>query len=223
MKLSTIGLLAGAALALVSATAADATVFVSYKLGAGAITPLANGATDATFSGNIGPYQLVAAVGSLGTSPQILASSLTVKKNGTNTTPLWVYVTATNIAGTVGDLTSAFTENTLPSGWTVDEATYYDLGNGDHALTNLLSTELETMLAKQSDVASPGALHGPLSLTHVYEIMPSTTSGQALSTITLSGVTVPEPATWALMLGGFGLAGLSLRSRVAKYKVGYVS
>jgi hypothetical protein len=39
----------------------------------------------------------------------------------------------------------------------------------------------------------------------------------------LSVGSVPEPATWALMLGGFGLAGLTLRGRVAKYKVGYTA
>jgi hypothetical protein len=29
----------------------------------------------------------------------------------------------------------------------------------------------------------------------------------------LSGITVPEPASWALMIGGFGLAGASLRAK----------
>jgi hypothetical protein len=32
----------------------------------------------------------------------------------------------------------------------------------------------------------------------------------------LSVAPVPEPATWAMMLGGFGLAGIVLRGRVAK-------
>jgi hypothetical protein len=39
----------------------------------------------------------------------------------------------------------------------------------------------------------------------------------------LSVPSVPEPATWALMLGGFALAGLTLRTSIARYKVRYAA
>jgi hypothetical protein len=37
--------------------------------------------------------------------------------------------------------------------------------------------------------------------------------GGSFDTIKIGGVGVPEPATWALMLGGFGLIGVTLRRR----------
>jgi hypothetical protein len=37
------------------------------------------------------------------------------------------------------------------------------------------------------------------------------------------GSTVPEPASWVLMLGGFGLAGAALRTRVPKQKIAYTA
>lgn len=39
---------------------------------------------------------------------------------------------------------------------------------------------------------------------------------QALSHLIFFGTAVPEPATWAMMLGGFGLAGASMRRRKAQ-------
>jgi hypothetical protein len=47
------------------------------------------------------------------------------------------------------------------------------------------------------------------------------TGGSSATQVSVLGVaSVPEPATWAMMLGGFGLAGLTLRKR-STTKVGY--
>jgi hypothetical protein len=40
-----------------------------------------------------------------------------------------------------------------------------------------------------------------------------TSSGNSFEFDTLGGVGVPEPSSWALMIGGFGLAGATLRAR----------
>lgn len=40
-----------------------------------------------------------------------------------------------------------------------------------------------------------------------------TSTGNSFEFDTLAGVSVPEPATWALMIGGFGLAGGMLRAK----------
>ena len=44
----------------------------------------------------------------------------------------------------------------------------------------------------------------------------SLSSQAAIDGVQLNGAAVPEPASWAMMVSGFGLAGLALRSRVRK-------
>jgi hypothetical protein len=48
---------------------------------------------------------------------------------------------------------------------------------------------------------------------------PSTSStffGLALDNVSIATLAVPEPATWAMMIFGFGAAGVSMRARKQK-------
>lgn len=67
--------------------------------------------------------------------------------------------------------------------------------------------------------ASSGFLAGLNTLTF------TVTDGGAPSALLVSGLagtaSVPEPAAWALMLGGFGLAGAAMRRRRAAVRVTY--
>ena len=53
---------------------------------------------------------------------------------------------------------------------------------------------------------------GPTTLQFTSVDDPSSAFGPVIGGVSVSGA-VPEPATWALMLGGFGLAGVALRRR----------
>lgn len=74
-----------------------------------------------------------------------------------------------------------------------------------------------TNLALGSTVAS----NGDLSIMSGYgqgALFGNTNNGRAFNgTLTYTGGAVPEPASWALMIGGFGLVGASMRRRRASF------
>jgi hypothetical protein len=97
--------------------------------------------------------------------------------------------------------------NFLTPGWTVTESTYEDNSNTVFGTMNLLSTH--TFTSGPAAVASLAMVNitSPFSVTELYQISSGGLSGAANDTIDLSAATVPEPATWAMMLLGFaGLA-----------------
>ena len=65
--------------------------------------------------------------------------------------------------------------------------------------------------ANQNDFSSFFGVNGLGTITSV-QLFPND-GGFLLVDEVMSGDAVPEPATWALMLGGFGLAGVALRRR----------
>jgi hypothetical protein len=59
-----------------------------------------------------------------------------------------------------------------------------------------------------------GGFFGLTSTDSITSIKVSQAGGYAvIDNVSFSGGTVPEPATWAMMVGGLGLVGVSLRSR----------
>jgi PEP-CTERM motif len=126
---------------------------------------------------------------------------------------LSVYVTETGLttpAGTV-PFTSTFTGNTIPSGWTVKEQTFLDTANGVFAVSggtvDMLGSQTFTSFGVNQQYASV-ATGSDYSLTELYTI---TSTGVGTSNDTIDISAVPEPATWAMFLVGFGGIGFMMR------------
>jgi hypothetical protein len=150
----------------------------------------------------------------IGIAPTLLNSTtIDTRFGGERPSTIDVYVTRTDVSGPMpaGGYKSSFTNNILPTGWTVRERTYVSAANA--LFTGTLLGD-KTFLTPGTETQFDGALAGgaPYSVTTRYTIA-ATGSGSALSTITLSSAAVPEPGTWALMITGFGGAGALLRRR----------
>lgn len=56
--------------------------------------------------------------------------------------------------------------------------------------------------------------NSPLVATSVvFSVGPDNDSAMGIGEVQFFGGAVPEPASWAMMVGGFGLAGLAMRRR----------
>jgi hypothetical protein len=139
------------------------------------------------------------------TSPSLLNSNSINVSSGTAGT-LQVYVSESGITTPTGlqNFLSAFTENALTAGFTVQEQTFLDAADGVYALTTGLGNTMFTAIGTDTQLNAANAGTGPYSLTAVYTIT-STGSGSANSTI---NVAVPEPAS--LTLFGTALVALGL-------------
>jgi hypothetical protein len=140
--------------------------------------------------------------------PSILdTSALDATASGAGT--LNVFVTETGITAPIGTpfFNSGFTLNNLTAGWTVQEQTFLSSGNGLFTGTALGSQMFSAIGAvAQSDSGATGA--GPYSITAEYTII-ANSIGNSNATIDISAV--PEPATWGMMLIGFGAVGFMMR------------
>jgi hypothetical protein len=173
----------------------------------------------ANFLGTYGNFSVNILTGLQGTAPNIFDSSAqdqlsTSFSSGTIT----VWATITGLTAPIGASTaffSGFTTNFLPTGWTVQEKTFLDAGNGIFTTTTPLGSHtflgdpLDVQKASEVDLAS--ILAGPYSVTEEY-IVTASGAGEANSTIDVASA-VPEPATWAMMLAGLFGIGFMLRGR----------
>lgn len=135
-------------------------------------------------------------------NPEVLNSN-SLNISGSTSGTLYIYVTSSGLLepNGYGNLLSSFTTNTITSGWTVTESTYYDLGNGVFSLANLAGSATFT----KSNSTGTGStliadLTGPYSITEVYEIQ---ALGKGSSNDTINTSFVPEPS-------GLGILGLGL-------------
>jgi hypothetical protein len=220
--MSSLKILAGAtalsaALAFSGAAGAATLITIGTSVNNGVtITDKASGASSALFLGSVGGFSVDIASATFGPMPVLLNSTtndVRTKTSGTST--LDVFVTIQGLTKTIihHGFFSGFTENLLPTGWSVVETTYLDNSNIKYGRATTLGTETFTHATSPgvftvADNLAPGSL---FSVTERYHIV-AKGAGSELSTQTIS-TGVPEPATWALLVMGFGGAGALLRRR----------
>jgi hypothetical protein len=226
MKLSRLQLIFGcAAAALATAAPASATVYIEGRADGASFTLLDSGPTFASYVGPIGAFTLTA-TGAISLPAGTLAklgSTLLAARTDTAAHTLDIVVSVTDLTAMDFKVLSGFTQQASP-GWSVMEATWLDPSNTPFGLATLIDTKSYGILGADLDLSGSMSESSLFSLTHVYHVsVDALATGSSLSTVSASllPTAVPEPGTWAMMLAGFGLAGVALRTRAAKQKVGY--
>ena len=213
-RLSLASLLCGIAVAAASITSANAALvtiaFQEAGVNGGAIFAVTNGTGTANVAGTYGTFN----VGALAFSAPLVTDSIngnSLDVTGTGGT-LNVFITAQGLTAPTGAFFSAFTQNALTAGVTVQELTFLDTGNGLYGGVQIGSATFTGIgTTTQTAFASAGPL--PYSVTEEYIITVGASGGTANSTIVVS---VPETSTWAMMiLGFFGVGFLAYRRKSA--------
>ena len=205
-------------LAIAAATPANAAITLAYSIDGGANQIVL--ATDAGTPGSVGfvgtqngYFFNSGATGSPITAQfDLLTQSINIQQAGARSNSLIVYVTETGLP-TInnGTLMSAFTSNTLLNA-TATISSYYSPTNQLYTGT-LLQTRTFNSLDRFSGMNTISAA-GPFSLTTRYDITFTGANGNFNGTANITAV--PEPATWGMMIMGFGLLGGVMRRRSTK-------
>jgi hypothetical protein len=122
------------------------------------------------------------------------------------------FTAPSNFGGTIGGTTDGaftfslsgffnLTENNFGTlSWANNGNQVLDFGNGGQLLVHLDDANFNLTRTSFGDSALTPGLAGAATVT---------------ADFTLKAAAVPEPASWALMIGGFGMAGATLRRRRA--------
>jgi PEP-CTERM motif len=210
------GALALAAGGLVALPVQAETIYIGFQeagVNGGAITKKASGpATSGPFfNGSYGSFHITDALGldtgTTSSTPDFGSSATVAAKALAAPATIWIYVEETGLTGHSAPFQVGLTGNFLSAGWTAVETAYESPGTvtpPSWPLTNSLLSHMftGTNVAVAINGAAPGAA-GPYTLTELYKITApaSTVSGHVL--LTENVLTVPEPATWAMLMLGF--------------------
>jgi len=216
-------LFSAALLASAALTApASAAVFIGLQqagVNGGAITQVATGVSFAEFSGTYGTFEVNASSATDGPAPDVL-DGLAHNTNTSGTGGvISFYITRTNIMGPDKALKSAFTANNFTGGAKATITSFYSTSNQLWGGTQL-STKSFTAGGFFEEEKMIPQIAGLYSVTTVYTvtapdiISPTGARGGSRLTGVITAVPVPEPSTWAMMIGGFGLLGAASRRSV---------
>jgi len=225
MKLTTI--LAGAALAIALPMAASAGVIYD--------NPTDNAAGDCSFNttcaADVGRgNDFAAQLFTLADAATVKSASFTTFDSGSGgPTANWAFYQADGAGGLPGTLVSSGSSSILANvtigtlfGFYNTNQNFFDLpsvslGAGSYYFAvQYVTPTFQNYLSR--GVAGSGAaetFNGGGSWQQNYENMPSVAVALYDTSYGSAGGGVPEPASWALMIGGFGLAGATLRRRRA--------
>lgn len=228
-----LGLLLGAGVLALSAGQANATIYLGLQnsdVNGGAITQIASdGDTgNLSYSGSYGGFSNSVITQGFPKLPQpvLQTASINSQNDAGVAGKLTIYITQTGLNAITGNLISSFTSNLFQGAvQSVLEQTYLDSGNGLFGGKLLASTLFDSTTTfpnaggpglGTNSVSTPvGGLTGKFSETTKYTITVGSGASSVNDSINLSAGAgaVPEPASWALMLAGFGFMGYSLRRR----------
>ena len=212
-----LAILAGAALLAAGATQADATIYLGMSYNGGAISTLADdgGTGNLTYAASLFGFTNSVVVQGYPTldQPALQTASINSQRSSGLAGFLTIYVTQTDLNPITGSLLSSFTSNTfMGSAQSVELSTYLDRNNGLFG-GDLLASQSFSGQGSESYVSSLSGLTGKFSETTKYVIRVGNGAASLNDTINISSGAVPEPATWAMMLAGFGFIGAALRQR----------
>lgn len=214
MGMKRILLAALATTAAAVATPSSAAVVIGIGFNGGTVTQVATdaGTGSASYIGLLNGYffNLGGAGAPLLGQPDLLTQSLNIAQTGAAAGTINIYITQTDQNASAPGVTSTFTSNTI-SNATATLSSYYSAANALFGGTRMQSATFADMGVFRTSNAL--ALTGPYSTTVRYDLTFGNGGGNFNGTANLTGV--PEPASWALMLFGFGSAGYALRRRKA--------
>lgn len=205
--------LAASVAAIALAPAANATICIGIAVNGGAVVNVGcdGGSGSVNYNTTNGGYFYnVSASGSpLLSAATLLTQSVNIQSQGGANALIDVYITQQGITSATTGLLSTLTSNTI-SGLTATLTSYYSASN---ALFS--GTQLQQGVFNGPGVLSAGngiSVAGAWSETVKYSL--NFTGGNGSNFNGTANLTaVPEPATWGLMLLGFGAMGGMLRTR----------
>ena len=196
-----------------AATPATAAITIGISVNGGAITAVAGdaGTGSANYNTTSGGYFFN--VGATGfpilSMPRLLTQSTNVQNAGGANAVIDVYITQTGLTAFTGGLLSTFTSNTI-EGLTATISSYYSASNALFGGTLMQSNTFSNPGVFAG--ASPVSAATPFSETVRYSLNFTGGNGSNFNG-TANLAAVPEPATWAMMLVGFGAMGVAMRRR----------